>query len=337
LAGFPPDNGGFNSLSVHFFSTYKGREDFVIQKKIFVVHCIKANFDKIMHVLREILGNEFPIDGNLLRPGPKPHFTDMEVLALSITAECMGIDSECYLFAKLEDYKLVFPRMISRRQYNDRRKALFTWQEYIRNKLACNLNDITEVYAIDSMPLEICKLSRMERNKMGKDCEQSAPNKGYCASQDKWFFGYKLHGVCSASGVLQSLDLSKASVHDVHYLKDVSQQFKDCIITGDRGYINKDLKEKLWKENRVCMEVPYRSNQKEKKPVLYVLKKIRKRIETVFSQLCDQFMIQRNYAKSFTGYKTRILAKVTGMTVLQFINKLNSRPIGQIKYAFQYK
>jgi hypothetical protein len=43
--------------------------------------------------------------------------------------------------------------------------------------------------------------------------------------------------------------------------------------------------------------------------------------ETVFSQLCDQFMMQRNYAKSFTGFKSRILAKVTGLTILQFLNK----------------
>ena len=47
----------------------------------------------------------------------------------------------------------------------------------------------------------------------------------------------------------------------------------------------------------------------------------RKRIETLFSQLCDQFMIRRNYAKSFQGFKTRILSKLTSLTIIQFINK----------------
>ncbi|MGV4486224.1 IS982 family transposase, partial [Ornithobacterium rhinotracheale] len=43
--------------------------------------------------------------------------------------------------------------------------------------------------------------------------------------------------------------------------------------------------------------------------------------ETLFSQLCDQFMIRRNYAKSFEGFKTRILAKITSLTTIQYLNK----------------
>ena len=179
-----------------------------------------------MHALKDILGDEYPVSGNFLRPGPKPKFTDVEVIALSLTAECMGIDSECYLFGKLSStYSGSFPNMISRRQYNDRRKHLFQWQEKVRRKGAHMLNSLIEVYAIDSMPLEICKLARMNRNKMGQDNEYNAPDKGFCSSQNKWFFGYKLHCVCSPSGVVQSIELTKASTHDIHYLKDVGQIF----------------------------------------------------------------------------------------------------------------
>jgi len=296
-----------------------------------------------MHVLKSVLGNEFPVDGNIIfsehgrmRPGPKPKFTDLDVIALSLTAECMSIDSENYLFSLLKsNYKVDFPFLISRRQFNDRRKSLFPLTEMIRSKVSFKLNEINEVYAIDSMPLEICKLARESRNKMGKEHLYTQPDKGFCASQDKWFYGYKLHAACSPSGVIQSIDLSKASVHDIHYLKDVSKVFKNCLIVGDKGYISKEVKKNLWQNNGVCLETPPRSNQENEPKMLYVLKNIRKRIETVFSQLCDQFMIQRNYAKSFWGYKTRILAKVTGMTVLQYINKfIKDKPIGQIKYSF---
>jgi len=37
----------------------------------------------------------------------------------------------------------------------------------------------------------------------------------------------------------------------------------------------------------------------------------------MFSQLCDRFMIRRNYAKSFEGFKTRIVSKITALTVVQ--------------------
>lgn len=68
--------------------------------------------------------------------------------------------------------------------------------------------------------------------------------------------------------------------------------------------------------------------------MLLDFEKSKERIETVFYQLCDQFMMQHNYAKSFTGLKFRILAKVTGLTVLQFLNKfINNKPVGRVKHT----
>jgi hypothetical protein len=299
------------------------------------MHNIKTNFDKILVVIKDILSAEINEKGNYLRRGTTPRFSDVEVIALSLTAECLSIDSENYLFSKLnKEYKAAFENMISRRQYNDRRKVLFEKTERVRNLMSERLNRQADVFAIDSMPIEICKLSREKRNKMGKGSIHHSPDKGYCASQKKYFYGYKLHSVCSAAGVVESLDLTKASVHDVHYLKDVKELFSNCIITGDKGYIGRQHQINLFETAAISLEVPLRSNQKEQKPVIRILKKVRKRIETVFSQLCDQFMIQRNYAKSFTGFKSRVLAKVTGFTILQFLNKfLYNKPVSRVKHA----
>lgn len=299
------------------------------------MHNIKTNFDKIVGVLKDIIGDEINEKGNFLRRGTKPRFSDIEVIALSLTAECLSIDSENSLFSKLhKEYMSVFTNLISRRQYNDRRKLLFEKTENVRKLMSGRLNKQADVFAIDSMPLEICKISREKRNKMGKESEHHSPDKGYCASQKKYFYGYKLHSVCTAAGVIESLDLTKASVHDIHYLKDVKELFSNCIITGDKGYISKTQQINLFETAGIQLEVPLRGNQKEQKTVVYILKKIRKRIETVFSQLCDQFMIQRNYAKSFTGFKSRILAKVTALTILQFLNKfVYKQPVGRVKHT----
>ena len=74
-----------------------------------------------------------------------------------------------------------------------------------------------------------------------------------------------------------------------------------------------------------------RENQHNYERQAYLLRKTRKRIETLFSQLCDQFLIRRNYAKSFDGYKKTILSKITSLTVIQMINKLLNRNINSIK------
>ena len=117
-------------------------------------------------------------------------------------------------------------------------------------------------------------------------------------------------------------------------IEDVTELFSNCVMIGDKGYIGRQHQINLFETAGIELEVPLRNNQKGQRPVMWILKKVRKRIETVFSQLCDQFMIQRNYAKSFTGFKSRILAKITGLTVLQFLNKfINNQPVGRVKHA----
>ena len=64
--------------------------------------------------------------GKTTRRGVIPKFSDLEVISLSLTAEALGIDSENYLFHKLsKEYSADFYNLISRRQYNQRRKLLF--------------------------------------------------------------------------------------------------------------------------------------------------------------------------------------------------------------------
>lgn len=115
-------------------------------------------------------------------------------------------------------------------------------------------------------------------------------------------------------------DLPKASVYDIHYLKDVKEDYSNCRVIGDRGYISADVQLNLFETAHIRLEVPYRSNQKDGKPTFTCFAKARKRIETLFSQLCDQFMIERNYAKDIEGLFTRIIGKISALTILQYMN-----------------
>ena len=85
---------------------------------------LTANFGKILDICKEFSKNLVNERGNLPRRGVVPRFSDLEVIALSLTAEQCGIDSESLLFSCLEEYKADFPNLISRRQFNDRRKFL---------------------------------------------------------------------------------------------------------------------------------------------------------------------------------------------------------------------
>ncbi len=104
------------------------------------------------------------------------------------------------------------------------------------------------------------------------------------------------------------------------------------MLLGDRGYLSQSIQLDLFNQVNIQLETPKRINQKEYKPQFFQYKKIRKRIETLFSQLCDQFMIRRNYAKTFLGFKTRILSKITTLTAIQYLNRfVFNRNINNLK------
>ena len=60
---------------------------------------------------------------------------------------------------------------------------------------------------------------------------------------------------------------------------------------------------------------PRRHNAKGWKPKFIPLDKARKRVETVFSQLCDQYMVIRNYATHTGGLLACIIGKISAMSV----------------------
>lgn len=272
-----------------------------------------SNYDKILEILKSITKKE-----SFLTQIREPKLKDIELIAMNLTSEYMSIDSECQLFRIIPE---VLSNKIERSVYNRRKRKLFTSMEFIREKLSEKFNEFEDYYIVDSMPLEVAKLSRSGRSTICKESYDTAPNKGFCASQNMTFYGYKIHAVCSINGIFKSFDISKASVHDIHYLKDIKNQFSDCVIIGDKGYLSADYQLDLFESKQIKLEVPMRKNQYNYKKQAYVFRKSRKRIETLFSQLCDHFMIRRNYAKTFEGFKTRILSKITSLTIIQYINK----------------
>ncbi len=129
----------------------------------------------------------------------------------------MSIDSENSLFKQLESDH--FERIIEKSQYNKKQWKLFQFAETIRVHCTPVFNEFEDYFVIDCMPLEICKMARHMRVKVCREVFETAPDKGFCTSQNNWFFGYKLHGVCGISGVFQSIGLTKASVHDIYLMK----------------------------------------------------------------------------------------------------------------------
>lgn len=76
------------------------------------IHNLYAIFAKFLDISKLIAGNLVNEQGNVCRCGVVPRFSDLEVVALSMASESIGIDSKSLLFAKLQAHKSEVPHLI---------------------------------------------------------------------------------------------------------------------------------------------------------------------------------------------------------------------------------
>ncbi len=97
------------------------------------MHNFSANFGKILEVL-----NIIEKKSNFLNQIRQPKLTDKELIAVNLTAEYMGIDSEYQLFRILPT---TICEKIERSVYNRRKRRLFPYIEKMRQKLSNKFNE----------------------------------------------------------------------------------------------------------------------------------------------------------------------------------------------------
>ena len=107
----------------------------------------------------------------------------------------------------------------------------------------CCLGKCTGISFIDSSPIRVCHIKREKSHKVFK----GMATKG--KSPIGWFFGFKLHLVINDKGEIIQFLITQAHVDDREPLKN--QKSHDRIfgkLFADKGYISKDLFEKLFVE-----------------------------------------------------------------------------------------
>ena len=94
-------------------------------------------------------------------------------------------------------------------------------------------------------------------------------------------------------------------------------------ILADKGYVGEKLMQEM-QEQTICLFALKRSNSKENWPksVRQLIFKLRRRVETVFSQLSGQLNAERVLAKSFQGLCTRLVNKVLAYNLCIALNSI---------------
>ncbi|MEF9992170.1 MAG: IS982 family transposase, partial [Peptostreptococcaceae bacterium] len=154
-------------------------------------------------------------------------------------------------------------------------------------------------------------------------CFKGEASYGRCASKKQTYFGFKFHTLTTIDGFLTDYIITPANVDDRNAVWDLCEKYNSISIIGDKGYINKRLTPELKLEKDINLLFLKRGNSKENYPreIRQLIFKVRRRIETSFSQLTQQLNLNKVKSKSMLGFITRTSIKVLAHNISFIINK----------------
>lgn len=262
------------------------------------------------------------------------NLSDSEIIAIATVGEAFGIESEksWFNFVKRE-FKDLFPRIGDRSRFNRTKINLHDTILEIQKEMIYVMGyEKDNLRIADSMPIPVCKFGRAHFSK----CFKGIASYGYCASKKETFFGMKLHAICTQQGFISDFVLTAANIDDRDATWDLVDRYINIDVIGDKGYINKRLSPDLKEQKGINLIFMKRDNDKNQytKDYRQIIFKIRRRIETSFSQLSEQFKINEVLPKTLRGLHTRITLKILGHNISYLINKIlgNENSLGKIKH-----
>ncbi len=260
----------------------------------------------------------------LHRPGPAPtSCSDSELIAMAIIGECRGYDMETEMLSFGREHRDLFPRLPSQSRFNRRRRNLMLIFNLIRQAILRVLDvaqDTTCV--IDSLPVPVVNF-HLAPQAHGDWAEHGAAF-GKVPSKKQTIYGYKLHLLLTAGGVILDFELAPANATDLAVGEELLDNHTDLDVFGDKAYISAPIGSRLRAERRVRLHTLPRSNQRVQVPdtVRQMINRVRQIIETVNAQLTELFNLEHNHAHSFWGLCTRLYTKLTAHTLCIYLNRL---------------
>lgn len=248
--------------------------------------------------------NHLTADKPLRRGGFAPALTDAEVLTMEIIGEMQGCNGDRAIWRYFRrHWQAWFPKLGAYKTFA-KHCANLCW---IKQAILAHLfPPVKEAHIIDSLPLPLCHNARAKRSRMLDD----VAGWGYCAAKETHYYGLKGHLVINTQGFVTAMAITPPPCDDRQVLWDFADQIKGWLI-GDKGYLGKG-----WQKDMAAMginlQTPLRSNMVDHRPKWFVKScmKLRKRIETTFSLLTEQFALTKIKAHDLWHYTSKFTRKI---------------------------
>jgi len=236
------------------------------------------------------------------------HLEDAEILTVAVIAAKYFHNHQERALCLMS--RLGYIQALSISRYNRRLHALASWLEGMLVVLG-ELFAKGEAFIIDSLPLPVCKRVRARRCKKVRGKAFCS----YCAAKQEKFFGWRLHLVCTPTGIPVSFALLEASHHDLTPVHELCYVLPGgACVYGDKGYNSADDETTLLAQTGVKLVPTRRKNMKEQNTLLefFALQRYRKGIETLNSQL-ESMGIQQLRACTNAGFFIKLHASLLAL------------------------
>lgn len=262
------------------------------------------------------------------RPGPSPACSDPELITMALVGECQGWDEETVLLSHWHAHRDLFPHQPERSRFNRRRRQLAGAINQVRRLLLASLDLAQDRHCVlDSLPVPVMRFHLVPAGNRS-DWQAYDARFGRVPSKKATIFGYKLYLLTTLNGVILDFVLASANVPELTVGVELLDAHTDLDVLGDKAFISAPVAADLRETNRIRLLTLPRRNALQPVPatVRRTLNGARQIIETVTSQLAEQFHIEVNHAQSFGGLCARLYTKLTAHTLCLCLNRLLGTP-----------
>jgi hypothetical protein len=243
--------------------------------------------------------------------------SDSELVTMAVMSALLGFRSERrwlrYASARLG---ALFPRQLGQSGYNKRlRKMTFLLMTAIRRLAADTSLWSDDVWVVDSTPVQ-CGCSRETATR--SDAAGWAQY-GYCASHSRYFWGLRLHLVCTLHGLPVMFAAAGAKADEREVLLSMLEVDEVLVnarpgqtIIGDKNYFGRDF-EKAIAESNLTLLRPVRKGEAPRAG-RQLLKPLRQVIESVNQTLKAQLDLEGHGGRTEGGIIIRVLYRILALT-----------------------
>jgi Transposase DDE domain len=273
------------------------------------------------------------------RVGIAPKLSDAELVTLAVMQALLGFTSEArWLRHAKRHLGHLFPYLPRQSGYNKRlRAAADLLRQAIRVLAADTSLWADDVWIVDSTPVE-CGRSR-------ETAKRSAlagwAQYGYCASHSRYFWGLRLHLVCTLHGLPVAFALAGAKADERQVLTDLLAVEPELLavrpgqtLLADKNYYGRGF-EAVLAELGVRLLRPARKGEPERAGAR-LFRPLRQLIESVNDTFKGQLDLERHGGRTPGGVAVRVLQRVLALTTAIWHNHHTGQPILRSLVAYDH-